>query len=86
MLSVSGQTPFEIVHLKTYTPGIIVLISESYCVGETISGTFGPLTSVQRPVPGLGLLPARVVDVALHNSCADPAFADGARGVMVSVA
>jgi hypothetical protein len=48
-----------------------------YKVGLVIAGEFGPLIRVHNPVPGLGLFPARVVEVKLQNVCAVPAFETG---------
>ena len=45
-----------------------------YVVGEVIAGVLGPLTIVHKPVPGDGLLPARVMPVTLQRICAGPAL------------
>jgi hypothetical protein len=61
------QAPLLMVHWKTYIPGIILVTVVLNKVGLVIAGEFGPLTSVHNPVPGDGLLPARVVDVKLQR-------------------
>jgi hypothetical protein len=48
-------------------PGIMLVTVVLYKVGLVIAGEFGPLTSVHNPVPGLGLFPARMVDVILQR-------------------
>jgi hypothetical protein len=55
-------------------PGIMLVIVVLYKLGLVIAGEFGPLIRVHNPVPGLGLFPARVVDVTLQRFWGDPAF------------
>lgn len=54
-----GQEPFEIVQANMLTPGVIPVIPEVGEVGEVMLPL--PETSVQRPVPVTGELPASVV-------------------------
>jgi len=54
---------FDIVHLKTYVTPAVPLSVEVGLVGVVIVPPV-PLTMVHNPVPTLGVLPARVADMA----------------------
>src|ERR1035437_7854658 len=83
LLLVEGQTPFEIVHCKTdAAPGVSPVTPELKSVGVVTTAV--PEVTVHAPVPGAGLLPARVVTRTLQRFWVAPALATGARGVTVT--
>jgi hypothetical protein len=43
------------------------VIPEVAELGVVIVGVFGPETKVQRPVPFVGVFPAKVAEVTLHK-------------------
>ena len=43
-------------------------------LGVVIVGVFGPETKVQRPVPFVGVFPAKVAEVTLHKLWFTPAL------------
>lgn len=79
------QAPLVIVHVKIEdAPMESPVTPELKVPGAVIAPA--PIVFVQRPVPGDGLLPAKVAVVALHIVCATPAFATiGVEEVIVIV-
>ena len=57
------QEPVVIVHLNVYEPPIKPVIALLYRVLFEKVGVLGPDTTVQAPVPEVGLFPANVVEV-----------------------
>src|ERR1017187_2794849 len=84
LLLVEGQTPLEMVHSRTdAAPGVSPVTPELNTVGEVT--TAEPEVTVQAPVPGAGLLPARVVTRTLQRFCVAPALATGAGAASLMV-
>jgi hypothetical protein len=82
LLLVEAHTPLEMVHRRTEeAPGVRPVTPELNSVG--VVTTADPEVTVHAPVPGAGLLPAKVVVVTLHRFCAAPALAAGAGEVTV---
>jgi hypothetical protein len=82
LLLVEAHTPLEIVHRRVEDPPIVKPVTpELKRVGVVTTAL--PEVTVHAPVPGAGLLPARVVVVTLHRFCAAPALAAGAGEVTV---
>ncbi len=84
-LELAQVPPLEIVQVNWYVPATNPNTVVPGLVGLVKTTLDGPDTCVQVPVPELGVLPASVVELVLHNVCAGPALATvtGCKTVMV---
>ena len=73
-LTEGEHIPFDILHWKTYTPGIMPVTLVLFKEALVITGIFGPLIIVHVPVPMRGTFAASEVLVTLQRFCAGPAF------------